>query len=596
MKNNSKHSAPSLASLKLLGQGPFLSILPVAVAALAGLGVKAHGASGTWNLNNSGSWGTAGNWTGGVPDAAGELADFSQLDITANRIVTLGANRTVGELRLGDLSGTNSYTISGANSLTLNQVGGAKIISSQSGGTNIISGTLLTGSNLTIEINGAGNLSLQGPVVNLANRTITNSGTGTGFFVFGGAQNTAITGPVTFIQDSPTSQLRFTNTNMGGNNYAGVFSVLRGTLYYASNRSDSMGTGTNTVTLGNPAGGSDDATFQVHNTSWGYNLTHPIVLAANTTGVLKIQRSGTTANTGTLSGGITGTNSLVIQNNGSGGSLALISNALNNVGKITNSGTGSGTVVIGGNIGTNVTELIQDSVTSRLILNNAKTFTGPTKISSGTLTLGSLGSISSSTSIDVASGATFDVSAVTAGFTVGSAQTLKGSGTVVGAVTLNNAGSTLSPGASPGILSFNTSQSWSSFNYDWELNNWAASVAGTNYDQIAITGGLTLDVAGAYTLDLLSLTSGNLSGNVANFTDTANSWSILTTTGGITNFDSSKWTINTGGFTSSPTWTGSWSIGQTGNNLVLTYTPVPEPAAALLGGLGTLLLLRRRRI
>lgn len=42
---------------------------------------------------------------------------------------------------------------------------------------------------------------------------------------------------------------------------------------------------------------------------------------------------------------------------------------------------------------------------------------------------------------------------------------------------------------------------------------------------------------------------------------------------------------------------GSFSLGQTGNNLVLTYAVVPEPSAAMLvGGLGMLALLRRRRV
>jgi hypothetical protein len=40
---------------------------------------------------------------------------------------------------------------------------------------------------------------------------------------------------------------------------------------------------------------------------------------------------------------------------------------------------------------------------------------------------------------------------------------------------------------------------------------------------------------------------------------------------------------------------GSWSLASTGNDLVLSYTVIPEPKAALLGGLGILLLFRRRR-
>jgi hypothetical protein len=82
---------------------------------------------------------------------------------------------------------------------------------------------------------------------------------------------------------------------------------------------------------------------------------------------------------------------------------------------------------------------------------------------------------------------------------------------------------------------------------------------------------------------------------VANFTETNRTWTILTTTGGISNFDASEWAINTGGFTSSPSWTGTWSLTQSGSNLVLNYNVVPEPGSALLGCSGVLMLLGLRR-
>jgi hypothetical protein len=79
------------------------------------------------------------------------------------------------------------------------------------------------------------------------------------------------------------------------------------------------------------------------------------------------------------------------------------------------------------------------------------------------------------------------------------------------------------------------SQSWGSFTYEWELNDWVLQVAGTNIDQTQITGKLTLTGAapGSYVVDVMSLTAGNVSGEVPNFLDTANAWTILTTTAGI---------------------------------------------------------------
>jgi autotransporter-associated beta strand protein len=80
-----------------------------------------------------------------------------------------------------------------------------------------------------------------------------------------------------------------------------------------------------------------------------------------------------------------------------------------------------------------------------LTLNGGNTTTGAVSINSGTLALGASGSLSSSASVAVASGATFNVSAIAAGFTVGNGKTFSGSGTVVGKLTAAS-GATLSPG------------------------------------------------------------------------------------------------------------------------------------------------------
>ena len=89
-------------------------------------------------------------------------------------------------------------------------------------------------------------------------------------------------------------------------------------------------------------------------------------------------------------------------------------------------------------------------------------------------------------------------------------------------------------------------------------------------------------------LDILSLTGANIAGDVPDFSELNRSWDILTTTGGITGFDNSLWTLDTAGFNSSPSWAGSFSLTQNGNNLVLAYEAVPEPATIvlLLVGLG----------
>jgi len=177
---------------------------------------------------------------------------------------------------------------------------------------------------------------------------------------------------------------------------------------------------------------------------------------------------------------------------------------------------------------------------------------------------------------------------------------IAGGGTVNGAVTLNNVNQTISPGNSPGIVSFDTGQTWDSFTYVWELNDWTAAVAGTNFDQIAITGALDLSGAGTddIVLDITSLTAGDVPGDVPNFGESDEQWIILTTSGGITGFDAADWSVLPANFDSTPAAAGTWSVSQIGDNVVLSYTAIPEPTVATLllaGASFGFLTLRRRR-
>ena len=233
-------------------------------------------------------------------------------------------------------------------------------------------------------------------------------------------------------------------------------------------------------------------------------------------------------------------------------------------------------------------------------LSGVSTYTGATAVNAGKLIINGSGSINASSGTTVAAGASLVYNSSTAltssislsGDGTSSRAVLGGSGTIGASVTLDNFGDTLSPGNSPGIQTFTSAQAWSSFSYDWEVNNFTGTTAGTDFDQIGL--GSTLDLTGgSYILNILSLTASNVGGNVPNFSDINRSWSILTSTG-ITGFNADNWAINTGGFTD--TTTGTWGISQSSNDLVLSYTVVPETnVAALLGGFATLVLLRRRR-
>ncbi|MES2658987.1 MAG: LamG-like jellyroll fold domain-containing protein [Verrucomicrobiota bacterium] len=78
--------------------------------------------NGTWSTDASGNWSDASKWTGSFP-ANGEThtANFSTLNIAADRTVTLDTARSIGSLVFGDTSGAQNWTLAatGGNDLTL---------------------------------------------------------------------------------------------------------------------------------------------------------------------------------------------------------------------------------------------------------------------------------------------------------------------------------------------------------------------------------------------------------------------------------------------------------------------------------------------
>lgn len=201
---------------------------------------------------------------------------------------------------------------------------------------------------------------------------------------------------------------------------------------------------------------------------------------------------------------------------------------------------------------------------ARLTLTGANTYSGNTTISEGTLALGPGGSIANTPVIAVESGAFFDVSAVS--FTLGAAQTLKGNGTVNGAVTANG---NLAPGNSIGTLSFAG---------DLTLGNSSTTIMEVdpsltqNADLISAA---TITLDGTFTLSQIGGTF--LAGQSFNLFD-----GVLTGAfDGITLPDVSGFSL-------------SWDTTElsSGGSGVLALLPVPEPTATtlVLVGVGGLLL------
>lgn len=168
-----------------------------------------------------------------------------------------------------------------------------------------------------------------------------------------------------------------------------------------------------------------------------------VTIVKNGSGTWTLTGSSTYSGTTTINGGV-----LQIGEGGTSGTLA--TNSVNNnatlnynrADNITDSGLISGTGSV-----------VQDG-DGTLTLAKNHTYSGPTLINSGSLALSGSGSLSNSTSINVASGATFDVSGRSDGnWIMSSGKTLTGNGAINGNFILAS-GARLLPGSGVGTLTF----------------------------------------------------------------------------------------------------------------------------------------------
>ena len=80
--------------------------------------------NGTWSTDASGTWSDTAKWSSGFPaNGAGYAADFSTLNISADRAVTLNTSRSIGTLRFGDTSGLQNWTLNSSGGATLTLTG-----------------------------------------------------------------------------------------------------------------------------------------------------------------------------------------------------------------------------------------------------------------------------------------------------------------------------------------------------------------------------------------------------------------------------------------------------------------------------------------
>jgi len=373
-------------------------------------------------------------------------------------------------------------------------------------------------------------------------RVIALTKTGTGTLTLTGANThggtTNVSGGILRISNASALGDTTAGTSIAGGSATSRLE-LAGGIHFNAEGLDLVGRSTNAVHLSNLSG----------NNTWNGNIT------TNVSG--NIYTIESQADKLTIAGGVSvnqsGSRILNLSGAGNGEVTGVISGSGSNTATLTKLGLGTWT------------------------LSNANTYTGTTTITDGTLALSGSGSIKDSAIIDVQSAGTLSITGVTTSTTIGATQTLKGIGTVdLGAktLTIGNSG-TLAPGASPGTMDFIASVGGK---LDFSSGSLIAFELGSTSDLIAFSAaGDWLSGSGNATLALTQVTG-------FDYQNTYTIFQNVTTTGftmfNITGYDTGAYNAN---------------LAQNGSDYRLSFTAVPEPRAALLGGLGMLMLLRRRR-
>ena len=208
-----------------------------------------------------------------------------------------------------------------------------------------------------------------------------------------------------------------------------------------------------------------------------------------------------------------------------------------------------------------------------LRLYGSNTYSGTTAVSQGTLTVNG---------------------SVAGGVNVASGSLLKGSGTIGGASTVNG---TLAAGNSPGQITFSSDLTLGSgSNLVWELfGNTSSDV--TQFDRVAVGGNLLASAGSGITLDFGTTAGGSTVDWSNAFWDSAQSWTFLAVAGSTTGFSNlsllnGSFLDASGNSLATARSGATFSLTQSGSNVMISYIPEPSTGSLLLMGLASWALVR----
>ncbi len=463
---------------------------PIGIGLAAGtlLATSVHAADGTWNSDANGNWesGETAPWLSGtVAEGADFTADFSTIDLTAHRTITVTNPLTIGNIIFDDTSGTSQYFVGGS-TLTLDTTSGTPTITTHTSArlNGIVAGNdgLVKEGTGTLEMRGAntytGTTTINAGRLQLFTPTALN-----GDIVMGGGElwiNSNVTISLSdnisgtggqIVQGNGSSVLSLLGNNTASNN----FLKLDGTLMVGTGTNNGIGSGTFEMRGGQTM--TNDNSARTFNNA--LKIKGGIILGAD---------QGASSGLGDLT--FTDTNNVII---GSDTEITVNNDTtvtFNNSwggGARTLTKSGAGNLVFNGDITSNLT--------SDLTINGGKL---------------------------VLNG---DQSAYLGETIVNNSATLGGSGDMGGSVILNDGGA-LAPGNSIGTFS-GTDVTWNGGGeMQFELSNLDSSS-----DLLALSGALTKGTAGDFTFNFLGTGAADTTYTLATFSSTGLTSGDLSYTG-----------------------------------------------------------------